>query len=102
MRASTCSMPSKRPMGMLNWRRMRAAGRVRGKRYAAAHGQLFHQHAPTLPCHREAADEGVEGHEHVLPLDGAVLKGNVERKMPPADADSWGIPRDQCAGDAEV
>src|SRR5260221_8913138 len=37
-----------------------------------------------------------------MSLNRTVLEGNVQRKMPPADRDSGSIPRNQCAGDAEV
>ena len=67
---------------------LRAAGGARRQRNAAAHRQLLHQHAPTLAGHGEAADDGVDRHEHIVSLDGAVLKGDVQRKVPPADADA--------------
>ena len=54
------------------------------------------------PAMAGAADDGVERHEHILALDRAVLERNVERKVPPADADARRVARNQRAGDADV
>jgi hypothetical protein len=63
---------------------------------------LLDQHAPSLSGHAEAADDGIDGHEHVVPLNGPILERHIQRKMPPPDADPRGVARNQGAGDAEV
>src|SRR6185437_6232888 len=52
--------------------------------------------------HAGTADDVVERHEDIMALDGAVLERNVDREMPPADADPGRIARNQRAGDADV
>ncbi|MCY3729982.1 MAG: hypothetical protein OXF98_01455 [Rhodospirillaceae bacterium] len=81
-------------------RRLGAAKRVAGQHDAAAHRQLLHQHAPALPGHPRAADDGVQRHEHVGAPGRPVLEGDVEGEVAAADFDPLEVRRNQCGGDA--
>ncbi len=81
---------------------LRTAGGIGGQRDAAPDRELLDQHAPALAGHLDAADDGIERHEHVAPAHRSVLERNVERQVTLADLDAGGFAPDQRAGDAEV
>ncbi|KCB31552.1 hypothetical protein L543_3849 [Bordetella hinzii L60] len=62
-----------------------AGGRQRGQRDATARGQGAHQHLPALASPGRPADQGLDGHEDVAPLVGAVLEDLHGRQMAAAD-----------------
>ena len=63
---------------------------------------MLHEHAPALPRRGKAADDGVQGYENVVSLDGAILERDVQWKMPAADRDAGRIARNQRAGDSQI
>ncbi len=73
--------------------RLRAAGGARGQRDTAAHRQLLHQHAPPLARHLKAADDGVDGHEHIVSLNGPVLERHIHAESAAARWSTPGVSR---------
>ena len=82
--------------------RFGGGGACGGKRDGAPRGEAAHQHAPALPCPLLAADDPVDGHEHVLAGGRAVGKGRAAWQMPAPDLDAGMIGWDERERDADV
>src|SRR5262249_61574144 len=59
-------------------------------------------HLPALADLRHAADDVVDGYEHVAPPGGAVLEHHERGQMPPPDLDPRQARRHQRQGDADL
>ena len=80
-----------------------AVAHARGRqRDRTAGGKALHQHAPALTGQVRAANDPVQGHEHVLAPVGAILEGCVERHVARADVHARCVRGYQRAGYAEV